>query len=58
MLIGVNSLITFNVFMTQSTYFFLKNKSSSNNNNNNNNNDNVPLQNLIAIILLLSFEKQ
>ena len=30
--IGVNSLITFNVFMTQQTYFFLVNKSNSNNN--------------------------
>ena len=38
MLIGVNSLITFNIFMTQWTYFFLKNKSNNNNNNNNNNN--------------------
>ena len=40
MLIGVNSLITFNIFMTQKTYFFLKNK-SSNNNNSNNNNENI-----------------
>ena len=35
MLIDVNSLITFNIFMTQKTYFFLKNKSNNNNNNNN-----------------------
>ena len=34
MLIDVNSLITFSIFMTQKTYFFLKNKSNNNNNNN------------------------
>ena len=34
MLIDVNSLITFNIFMTQKTCFFLKNKSNNNENNN------------------------
>ena len=33
--IGVNSLSTFNVFMTQQTYFFFKKNKSNNNNNNN-----------------------
>ena len=40
MLLGVNSRITFNVFISQETYFFLKNKCNNNNNNNNNNKSN------------------
>ena len=40
MLIGTNSLIIFNLFTTQKTYFFLKNKSNNNNNNDNNNDNN------------------
>ena len=38
-LIGINSLITFNVLLTQQTYFFFNNNNNDNNNNNNNNFD-------------------